>query len=353
MTTLLILFDYTDTKKGDTLTIGALGNFGTQNDWKLNPHTKQKVEMFSIIFTVDGKRPGNYSGYVNIKTNSHFFVVLVEISLQDVGLYTQPDILDFGIFTTHPTFGRSSELWLINNGVEDILVTNITSDTLHDNLFVDLSTINLPVVVSPGGLSRRVVAGTISYLPPFRDAGKHVGKILVYNNHSSNPLLTIPWKVKVVRGDVGGVAFVSDLAYFYVPVRNTSEFDNVTPINSLDTCLPRGVMRRVFSFTNHHETPVTGLAISTPSCGTLLQVATQVAPSTIVGVLESWPNISVDFDTLEAKRLSSVKNIAPGDGLIQSCWLELVTNISTLRIPLYILDGSIELAFMDAVSPTF
>eukprot|EP01041_Mallomonas_annulata_P004107 gene4107-8163_t len=245
----------------------------------------ETTEVIKIL--ISATIPGNYHGYVHIRTDKGKSVVPVEVSILEGGLRSMDPVIDFGTMTSQGD-EKSIELRLINNGSVDVLVHEVVSLSPDAQLAINMSP--SPVVVRVGEQS--VVALLVH---KSATQGKISNKLLVLTNNSNPALATleVPYEVTVLHG---GIGFEHGLVQFFLPIRNRT--------------LP---------------------SVSAISCGGLVSLES-IPDMTTAQPLQKWAPVVLKFN--KGKAMKDLREKLP-----YSCALEVWTNVSTHRIPLQFLDG--------------
>lgn len=309
-----------------------------ESTWMVKPGVEQQL----IIVKMTSGPPGNYSGYVHVKTNKDNIVLPVGLHVMGGGLYPRSSHLDFGVMTSVAQ-KVTLELWLSNSGAADAYIDDIMPSTPDPNLsieFVDR--------LIEADSDEEVLVATLTYTA--NKPGQVKNNLLVIANNSNPALgiLTIPYEVSVLHG---GIGFEMPRALFILPIRNvtcnensllSSSTTSTTSSNASNNL--HGSTSREFIFTNYFSSPVALQLISLATCGDLLSVTEDPIHTDPIPSLQKWPPITINFNVdVTTRAIQRSPDLLPF-----TCWLELWTNVSSHRIPLHIIDGSIKLSYMDA-----
>lgn len=105
--------------------------------------------------------PGDYHGYIHVKTSRDNIVIPVDLYVVEGGLVAIPEVLDFGVMTS-ASESSNLELWIQNNGLVDVLVTDIipVEPDPHLVLLPSDKETNQPTVIKAG---EKAMIGRIMY----------------------------------------------------------------------------------------------------------------------------------------------------------------------------------------------
>jgi hypothetical protein len=350
------------------------------NQWILEPGVERNIislAMGSII-------PGSYTGYVHIKTNYENIVIPVELNVMDGGLHVTPQNINFGILTNIHDVSVVN-VTLFNSGNKPIEILEMLPATPDSNLQIITSSSSSG---SSGSLSTsegEKTKGMTMILMNNTEAtiaqlvykasiasGKISNKIIIITNHS-NPALAIveiPYDVSCVHG---GIGYEFNQALFLLPVRNISNKHIVIPAvsatggggtvrgYSTEVRMTKGKLPtdgggasahmingynselldiRNLTLTNYFSITLQILHLHSVTCPDVvsLQSPTSNSEVLVADSLQSYSPITVQFNKLIAQEMLRTK-----DSLPHQCWLDIHTNFSTVRLPLVVIDGNVEM----------
>lgn len=303
-------------------------SFAPEVMWVIQPNTEKEIITLSIPSTLG---PGFYQGYVHIKTDHDNMVLPVEVDILEGAVYAVHPTLEFGTLTS-VSERKSLDIRLHNTGYETIAVTEVIAVDADPQLQINV----VEPILAPRG-DGDVHVATLVYTAS--SPGKINNKLLIVTNNSNAALAVIEvmYTVTVLHG---GVGFEHQKAIFVARIRNTSLPHNSESTNSL--------VQREFVFTNYFNAHVSLQNVVVASC-TDIFTTSGISEMVVVDSFGKWPSVVVEFNEHAVEESSHLIT----DFLPKTCWLEVFTNISSHRIPIYIIDGSLDLVFMDAVSFVF
>ena len=127
--------------------------------------------------------PGNYTGYVHVKTDRDNIVMPVDLAVLEGGLHAIPSSINFGTLTNNDE--RSVDLWVMNSGSRDTLVTDVLTEDPDQQLLIVLAPPSKRVIQV--GFSE--IVATLKFTA--RRPGMLKSKILVFTNNSNPALATL------------------------------------------------------------------------------------------------------------------------------------------------------------------
>jgi hypothetical protein len=344
--------------------------------WVVAAGAMQEIITLSINKAL---MPGDHKGYLHVRTNRDNIVLPVEMQVLEGGVYVLGDSVDFGLLTSVAE-QRSMELRLLSSCSSDLLVVDVVAVDPDPQLQIQL--VENPVIRSKDEHSPSKVA-VLTYTAA--NPGKVQNKLLVLTNNSNSALaaVEVPYSATIMYG---GVGFEHQKAIFVLPAQNKSFLSVLRAgqrvryrISQCDECAEsqnlghgnltvvgfrspsqcrRDLVRlrlnesvqveaREFFLTNYFSVPVTLKSVSVSSCLEIVTTAPRsLAENNSAGSLSKWEPITLFFNATRARE--AVEREA---GLLsKTCWLELLTNVSSHRVPLRIMQGTQLLSFSDAVS---
>lgn len=322
--------------------------------WEIEPFTSKEV----IRLSISSRTTGDYQGYVHVKTNKNDMVIPVELLVIEGGLSLIPEIIDFGVIPT-PDLSRYVDIYIVNSGSADVEIMDVVPVEPDPLLTISPTGEGFPLLVAgEKTLAFRVVLQG-------HTAGLVDNTLLVMTNHPNPALATIetPYRGSIMHG---GLGFDNELSYFFLPVNNRSSVDPLLK-NAGEAHL------RAFPLTNFFNSDISIEAVSASSCKDMIAVSVDSdmtepvalddfadatshpgglqfsATRNVIRSNDAWDEIRLVFDAenvLDTFLWNVGKN--PLYTLPFQCNLEIWTNISTHKIPLYIFDGAVEVTFYDA-----
>ncbi len=286
--------------------------------WVVPPGAQKEVITLSFASTLGA---GKYNGYVHLKTDRDNMVLPVDVEVLD-GLVAQPEVLQFGVLTMAAE-RKTLKLWLANNGNEALEVVDILPQSPDVQLEVQLAD---SLLLSADGAD--ILVATVTYLAKF--SGNFSNTLTVFTNNSNMALssVDVPYTATVFQG---GVGFEPEKAVFML-----SELSK--------QCTSSGAFLRTMVFTNYFNSAVVLENLQMTSCGDVFSLE-HFELGGVANSFGQWSPVDIGF---QAELVHNLSLVNP-DYLPRICWLELLTNISSHRVPLHLMEGVLHLQFMDAV----
>ena len=304
--------------------------------WQVDPGEERSI----IHVSMGAAAPGFYAGYVHLKTDKDNIVIPVDIQVLEGGLHASPETVDFGVLTREGEFSRV-ELKLLNSGSRPLEVLEILPVTPDASLQIVTSPHHH---VIPNGTE--VVVASLLYTCPL-SSGKVSGTLLVVTNHSNPALamLEISYEASSLHG---GIEYDFRHSLFTLSLRNMSIGGNrrSAALLAAEQKKSKNLMPyygepddiRHVVLTNFYSAPLQILDVSSTTCPDVFFVA-PVEPNLSMDSLEKSSAIQVQFNRVVAQEMFKHKGTLP-----KSCWLEVQTNLSTVRVPLLVMDGSLDVS---------
>eukprot|EP00602_Paraphysomonas_sp_CaronLab_P009929 CAMPEP_0185036516 /NCGR_PEP_ID=MMETSP1103-20130426/29610_1 /TAXON_ID=36769 /ORGANISM="Paraphysomonas bandaiensis, Strain Caron Lab Isolate" /LENGTH=2155 /DNA_ID=CAMNT_0027574075 /DNA_START=29 /DNA_END=6496 /DNA_ORIENTATION=- len=303
------------------------------NAWELEPGAERSI----IHLSMGASAPGFYSGYVHIKTNKDNIVIPAELTVLEGGLHASPETLDFGAFTSSSE-PVTLELTLLNSGsraVEVVEVVPVSPDPyIKVNIFAEKR------IIANGTES---TVARVTYHPSRMISGRVSNKLLVVTNHSNPALATleVPYEASSVYG---GIGYELNDTLFTLPVRNVSNLGTKGGGFGVDMKFTSRSQRqkdelgdlRDLVFTNYFSQAVHIHHVSSNSCPDVMFVHPISNTNMSRAPLEKFDPVRVQFNRHVAQEVFK----SPGS-LPYQCWLDVQTNLSTVRLPLVVIDGGL------------
>ena len=284
--------------------------------------------------------PGIYSGYVHLTTDKDNIVIPVDIQVLEGGLHASPEMVDFGVLTREGEVSRV-ELKLVNSNSGPLEVLTILSIDPDESLDIVTSLHHKAI---PNG-TEVVVASLLYTCPP--SSGKVSGTLLVVTNHSHPALamLEVSYEASFLHGsiqyDFGDSLFMLSLQNMsYGGNKGSAALLEAEEHKSKSLVPDYGEPDdlRPVVLTNIYSAPLQILDVSSTTCPDVFFVAL-VEPNLSMDSLEKSSAIQVQFNRVVAQEMFKHKGTLP-----KSCWLEVQTNLSTVRVPLLVMDGSLDVS---------
>lgn len=372
-----------NTLQGQAAQLPELADY-SDGTWSIPPGSEKEVIVLAVSTDL---RPGQYSGFLHIKSNFHNLVMPVELSILSTLVYPQHEELFFGTLTSQ-TDRKTLDLWVKNNGPTAVEVTEIIPVEPDENLLIELAA--LPIVYASNHASSRVAK--LTYL------GKRVGnisnKLLVVTNNTNaaSAVFEVRYSATVLHG---GVGFEQSQTQFYFEIYNhtwsaecshcdthghSGGFDWTEADDLLSARLQRlqqraagtagadglasvvgdrsdQLVHREIKLINHYDAMVALTDARLTNCQDIMY--TDYAPPTpqqvtypghnqgvVVDYLHPWKPINVYL----RKALVYALYREDSGYLPRTCHLDVTTNVTSNRVPLQLLTGALSIDYMDVVS---
>jgi len=323
-------------------------NSGATGSWEIAPGESKEILHLSIASQISGR----HLGYLHIKTDQDNMVVPVDATVLEGVLFATPQTIDFGILTGDSSHNVNSEsptdLWVFNSGLSPVQVVDIVQTDIDNALKIDAiggsgSKIGGRGITIPP--ESEVKVAKLSYNGVSVRPGKTSNSLLVMTNASNPALATleVPYTVTVLEG---GIGFEQIETMFLLPILNgTGSFSQVSPLLEYSSSIE--AVRKNITLTNYFNLAikVTSIVPST-GCENLFSVA---MPGRLESgdALLSFPSFEVQLDTGVAMHRLARKKRLPF-----TCWLDVLTNVSSHRIPLTVTDGRLMMTYFKHFNPS-
>lgn len=326
------------------------------NQWILDPGVERNIILLSMSSAI----PGYYTGYVHVKTNFDNIVIPVELKVLDGGLHVTPQVINFGVLTNIHDIS-SVNISLLNSGSKPIEIIEILPAAADSNLEIDIILENKILMNNTEAqIAQLVYKASIA-------SGKISNKIIIITNHSNPALaiLEIPYDVSCVHG---GIGYEFNQALFTLPVRNISNKHIVHTGTGFSTEVrmtrnksllePSPVMIngynaefidiRNLTLTNYFSVTLQILHIQSVTCPDVVTLQRTITSSLQADSLQPYPPITLYFNKYIAQELLRTKESLP-----HQCWLDIHTNFSTVRLPLVVIDGNVDMKAIGEIVVSF
>ncbi|RYG68633.1 hypothetical protein EON64_04760 [archaeon] len=308
--------------------------------WSLQPGREEQVMVLNINSV---QHPGRQRGFVHIRTDFDKIVIPIEVTFVPGGLRPIDSTLDFGILSSERE-SRTMEMRIANDGSEDVKILDISIQGEGEGL---TAVFNEELTIFANRPFTTVA--TVVYKAETVRVGRHGGKIVMRTNSSQQPssLLEVPFAATVLYGGVGydkeSVVFYLNLASMHGFVeQHAKQFlpENYS-IDDESVCI---ASERNISFLSYFPSTVTLQSVQQLNCQNMIKLA-HLPVEAAVRPLESWGPVTLAFcvDKL-LYRLYAKKEPS------RVCWLDVSSNVSSHRIPIYLQEGRLEVELIDAVS---
>eukprot|EP00656_Telonema_subtile_P051304 TRINITY_DN6866_c0_g1_i4.p1 TRINITY_DN6866_c0_g1~~TRINITY_DN6866_c0_g1_i4.p1 ORF type:complete len:1313 (+),score=349.16 TRINITY_DN6866_c0_g1_i4:205-4143(+) len=165
---------------------------GQAGMWELMPQQHKTV----IHLNFKSQSAGKFQGFVHMKTDKDNLVIPVEIVATKGGVHRTPEELDFGTLTT-PSERKTLTLSLHNSGTVPLRCTDMYMLSPDSHLLVDFKKYT---ILAPG---QETVLARVTYRG--HTEGQFSGKLLVRLNNTNlaNSRVEIPYRARVLHGSLG------------------------------------------------------------------------------------------------------------------------------------------------------
>ena len=299
----------------------------------------EEIEIFKLMIIAGD--PGQYHGYIHIKTDRANSVVPVDFSVVEKGLIAIPASLNFGTLISLGEI-NTLPLHVRNNGPSAVMVMEVVPASNDMQLHIELPEYRIIKAGEEG------LAATVRFKAELQ--GQVESSILLVTNFSNPALATIdiPYRALVLLGGIGHVHFDQS---FILPILNKTSHGDKSQIQKI--LLGQKVIKRNLVLTNYFNIPVVLKSLSANTCGEFITID-KIRKDVIVPRLQKWPTVYLRFHALKALQWSTM----PAEDmqlnrlmLPHVCFLDILTNVTSVpyRIPLYIMDGRSFVVSADSV----
>ncbi len=286
--------------------------------WAIESHRENHI----ISFSIDTNLPeGIHKSFVYIETDHDKLVVPLVVEMVPVSVKLAKP-LNFGIFT-QDLESRSLELVLSNDGPHDILVTAVRKLACSPDVQIQIQLLSDPILYhSQSNTPRNSVVAKITFVST-QDPLDFSGQLVISTNSSLQQFssIVVPFNGSVVRGNV---------------IYDEKETNFV--INWRPDSWPDKIVQFIRLRNGYHSSAALN-RLGLASCGELMKI-TYNGKQNVVAHGATWPGIRLELFTDPLKRANA---------LPRTCWLEVMTNISSQRIPLHLVDGKLNVELFEAV----
>lgn len=283
--------------------------------WMIQPGEEKEIIRFSL--STSTMTAGVHSGFIHIKTDLDHFAIRVEIELTQgrIGLVTEN--LDFGVVTNRNQ-RKTLDLVFFNNGEADVMIMDVYVQNRDPQ--VEINLFSEPMIESYNGYHVKV--GTITFIP--QTTGEFHGKLVVVTNLTDPTVSTL------------------EIDYFATVFLETVELqaDESTFVVGHHTHKSAKNVVRTLHLSRFFSISVDIVSIEFPGCREFLSINYSHKAIT--------RNESAIITFHEQLFLSKVKDDL--ERIPKTCWMDIVTNYTLHKVPLYIIDGLLQIELINAVS---
>lgn len=359
--------------------------------WTIPPGAEKEIITLSAATDM---KPGRHEGFLHIKTNFDNIVMPVELQILTTLVYPQQEELFFGTLTS-PEDHLTHDLWMNNNGVSHVMVTEIIPVEPDPNLVVEL--VPFPIIFAGDKISSRVARLTYSGTHP----GAVSNRLLIITNdtNAASAVVDVRYSANVMHG---GLRFEQMQTVFLLDIYNqtypaaclhcdqhgrTRGFDptltptlleefyssgahaqNSTTPDDASVAVspgvsppmaerPEHVLLRELTLTNFFDAPVVLEDVRFFTCRDILSTTFKRAEMSeildparnrgiVVHRLQTWAPVGL----LLKKSLVYALYRENSDYLPRTCELDIITNVSKHRVSVYVMSFVLSIEHMDMVS---
>lgn len=309
--------------------------------WSISSGSEELVMTVSVSTAM---APGLSRGYVHVKTDHDKMIIPIEIDFVPGGLRLLEEV-SFGVMS-NPNEAKSVDIMIANDGHSNIKIVDVVIEGAGDGLTV---VFNDSLMIFADRPYTKVA--TAVFRAGGLKVGVHVGKVVIYTN-SSNTLaavLDVPFRVTILHGglgyDIDSLSYPLDLSFMRPYVQDYASENNFTAADLQDESLCIGHIQEV-SFHNYYSLPIAMYTAQITSCNELVRLQT-IPGEAVLAPLEVWGPVKLAFC------MEKILHRYDADSSPKTCWMELQSNATTHRVPIYISDGRLEIEAIDTVRPVF
>jgi hypothetical protein len=312
--------------------------------WSIAPGSEEIMMTLNVATTVN---PGFQRGYVHIKTDHDKLIVPIEVDFVPGGLRLIEPELSFGIMTTNNE-QKSLELLIANDGQENVKILDVTIEGSGEGLTVVFDDELMIYANRP-----YTKVATAIFKSQELKVGQQSGKIKIFTNSTNEAysILEIPFSVVMLQGGIG--YHIDDIVYYINPYhmqQYTNQYVSANGMQSFDPTDTEICVEHIkeVKFANYYPNPISIHSAQLHSCHDVMKIVEEPKVSTLQP-LESWGPLKIGYCVEKILyHYINTQNFLP-----KTCWLEVISNISSHRVPLYVLDGKIDVEMVDSVSHHF
>jgi hypothetical protein len=349
--------------------------------WVIEPFTSRAVISFTIVTKM---LAGFYRGFIHIHTNKEKMIVPVEIELLSGGLSLYPShlspvenqlsndypvsppgkmslpVVDFGLFT-RKNEKISVDLSFWNYGLDSVRVLSVTTLQHDSRLKIDLqsdfpmksNSENLNVVPSALSSSALVSVDGPTKVAVLTFTAKTFDRIdgrLLITTNDSNPALAafeVVYTGTLLQGRV--TVNPANTTIFLSPSLLIPDSNDLMGLLSSSSkrsrkqdSAKRNVISRVLIFTNRYNMPVTIHSAIPASCSEFIRMNSSLLDHSVVDSFRSFPPLFVEIDISQFRGNNEKEAVFP-----KTCWLEVLTNVSSQRFPVHFITGQLRVELFE------
>lgn len=286
--------------------------------WTIDSNSSKEVISFTLMTKL---RVGSYEGFIHLRTDVDKMIIPVKMDLSSGGLSLTVSDLSFGVFT-RKFEKRVVEVSFWNYGGENVLITNIIPLQQDNRLVVEI----LPNPLVPAVQSSPTKVANLVFTAKNND--RIYGKLLVTTNDTNSVYAAF---------EVTYQGFILQGKLYISPANTTFSIQSTRP-NEIAT-----VSKHIY-LSNRYNTAVRVNSVFVATCSEFLSINSTQIVTTVAESFRAFSPLTVGLDQ---QSFLSRKEATP-----KTCWLEVVTNITSHRVPIHIISGKLELESSDAVSVT-
>jgi hypothetical protein len=329
--------------------------------WVIEPFTSRDIISIAIVTKM---LAGFYRGFIHIHTNKEKMIIPVEIELLSGGLSLYPpgsrigensllppressqQLIDFGLFTRRNE-KISVDLAFWNYGLHSIHVLSVTSLQDDSRLTIDFDSIVVPSAVSSSSYGPTKVA-TLSFTAKSFD--RIDGRLFITTNDSNAALAVfeVHYSGTFLQGRL--TVSASNTTIFLSPsllMTDNNDLSRLLSSSSLKKSRKqdspnRNIISRSVIFTNGYNTPVAIRSSVAASCSDFIRVNSSLLDSSIAESFHTFLPLFLEIDISQFKGNKAKEVVFP-----KTCWLEIITNVSSQRFPIHFITGQLKVELFE------
>lgn len=357
---------------------------------------ESEKEIVKVSFDTFSLSPGYYKGYIHIKTSLHLNILPVEFELIQEGIKFRESELSYGILLPNKD-KKLLPLKLLNYDSKPISILSavVLPKYPGDEVAIEQNSVTVQLLTTHSVLYPTTPDKGGQYLANLTITanvpGKVEGIVRMTTNHTKKEFhsVSIAFSAVIVKGKIDYLTtdMLYTIPHFTTTTAAPSSTQSVVTTNgNTPANIPQPQTQTQASWQAHEEVhsiklinsynvPLMLLNVLLTNCREYFTLSTTTGSGnsvlgTIAYPMEVWPSFTLTLTTAGIQQilmaaamnaLNTPRNKPPptttGLGnngfadfpLPKTCWLEVATNITSQRIPLYIMDGRYEVELFDGV----
>lgn len=314
------------------------GNSSIDMTWSIAPGKEEVVMVLGISpMKPQQQQPGFKRGFVHIRTDHDKMIVPVEVEFVPGGIRLLDPALDFGIIRSLEE-RKTLDINIANDGSESVKILDISIEGNGQGLAV---VFNEELMIYA---DRPYTKVAVAYFQAkSMKMGPQGGFIVISTNcsNTAGAILRIPFNAIILQG---GLGYDSHNAIYFINPPAMLQLMGKTSLSDLtDPSVCMGQKQEI-NFQNHYPTSIIIYTVQVQTCPDLIQLI-NLPESREIGTMRTWGPLKVHFCMDKILYHYALED----DFVPKTCWLEVQSNISNIRFPVYITDGRLEVDLIDAV----